>query len=304
MRVKRLEDILEECIDAGVEGRRTVEQSLSLYPADAAELEPLLRAALQISDQFQAYAPAPTLQQRGLHRFLAAANDRRRVRQLTSSIERRGWLAGLFRNSALGGLAAAAAVVVVTVAVAGGILLSGGSDNDGGPQVASPGSTDSSSALAVLRTKVDSTKDKALIGGITTKDVDLAEMRRLIEQLTAEIENGTAPVDAQQTVDEIRILLTQIVNANPELADDPVVMETEVSYRELAGLLPGGNGTPAAVTQPATPTAPPATEPPTLAPTQAPTDPPTAAPTAQPNPTEPPAPTETADARELQGFNN
>ncbi len=72
------EEILEECLSALLEGRRGVEESLSLYPAWRGQLEPLLRAAEEMAaacDQ----SPPPQARQRGLQRFLEAARTRRRL---------------------------------------------------------------------------------------------------------------------------------------------------------------------------------------------------------------------------------
>ena len=47
MITRSLEEILEECLSAYLEGRRGIDESLSLYPSLADELEPLLRTAAQ-----------------------------------------------------------------------------------------------------------------------------------------------------------------------------------------------------------------------------------------------------------------
>ncbi len=75
------EEILEECLSALLEGRRNVEESLSLYPAWRGRLEPLLRAAEEIAAGLDE-APPPHVKERGLHRFLESAHARRRLRQM------------------------------------------------------------------------------------------------------------------------------------------------------------------------------------------------------------------------------
>jgi len=77
----QFEDIFEECLSALLEGRRSIEESLSLYPAWRARLEPLLRAAEQVSAGLDV-APALNVKDRGLQRFLDSARARRRLRQL------------------------------------------------------------------------------------------------------------------------------------------------------------------------------------------------------------------------------
>ena len=77
------EEILEECLSALLEGRRSVDESLSLYPAWRGRLEPLLRAAEEIAAGLDE-DPPPYVKERGLQRFLEAARTRRRLREILS----------------------------------------------------------------------------------------------------------------------------------------------------------------------------------------------------------------------------
>ncbi len=77
------EEIFEECLSALLEGRRGVEESLSLYPAWRGRLEPLLRAAEEVAAGFD-QSPPPQARERGLGRFLEAARTRRRLRKMFS----------------------------------------------------------------------------------------------------------------------------------------------------------------------------------------------------------------------------
>ena len=77
------EEILEECLSALLEGRRSIEESLSLYPAWRGRLEPLLQAAEEIATAFDHAAP-PQARERGLQRLLEAARIRRRLRNIFS----------------------------------------------------------------------------------------------------------------------------------------------------------------------------------------------------------------------------
>lgn len=77
------EEILEECLSALLEGRRGVDESLSLYPAWRGRLEPLLRAAEEMAAAFD-QTPPPQARERGLQRFLEGARTRRRLRAILS----------------------------------------------------------------------------------------------------------------------------------------------------------------------------------------------------------------------------
>ena len=85
------EDIFEECLSALLEGRRSIEESLSLYPAWRGRLEPLLRAAEEIAAGLNE-VPPPHVKERGLQRFLEAARMRRRLQRILSfQAERTPW---------------------------------------------------------------------------------------------------------------------------------------------------------------------------------------------------------------------
>src|SRR3972149_2369514 len=77
----QFEDIFEECLSALLEGRRSIEESLSLYPAWRGRLEPLLQAAEEIAGGLDV-SPPPYTRGRGLQRFLDSARARRRLRQM------------------------------------------------------------------------------------------------------------------------------------------------------------------------------------------------------------------------------
>ena len=103
------EEIFEECLSALLEGRRSIEESLSLYPAWRGRLEPLLRAAEEIAAGLNE-VPPPHVKERGLQRFLEAARMRRRLQRILSfQAERTPWWrwasAGLAATVVIGVLA-------------------------------------------------------------------------------------------------------------------------------------------------------------------------------------------------------
>ena len=103
------EEIFEECLSALLEGRRGIEESLSLYPAWRGRLEPLLRAAEEIAAGLNE-VPPPHIKERGLQRFLEAARMRRRLQRILSfQVERTPWWrwasAGLAATVVIGVLA-------------------------------------------------------------------------------------------------------------------------------------------------------------------------------------------------------
>ena len=104
------EEIFEECLSALLEGRRSIEESLSLYPAWRGRLEPLLRAAEEIAASLNE-VPPPHVKERGLQRFLEAARMRRRLQRILSfQAERKRWW-----RWASAGLAAAVVIGVLAL---------------------------------------------------------------------------------------------------------------------------------------------------------------------------------------------
>src|SRR3972149_11359888 len=86
MSANRLDGVLEECVSASLEGRRSVEDSLSLYPSLASELAPLLRTGVSVADSFQRYSPPSYVRINVRQRFLAEAATRSRARALTQRL--------------------------------------------------------------------------------------------------------------------------------------------------------------------------------------------------------------------------
>ena len=305
-RVKKLSEILEECIEAGLAGRRSLEASLALYPAQAEQLEPLLRTALSVSDSFQSYAPPAAVEQRIRSRFLADAAARRNLRRLEGSFEKRGWLSGLFRKPVFGGFAAAAAVAVAVLAVTvGGVNLSG--SDEGGTAVINP----SSSAVVVnLGNQVDSIYDRLESGG-QIQSADLTAISALLDQLAS-----ATPKELQESAAELEAILpgmleifTSSDGTSGTAADQAVIAAIDTATRDIANVLGFDVPDPVVVgaaTPAPTDAAVEATDAP-LEPTDVPTEPTpdptggsaTVAPTATPPPS---TPTATTDDRVPPGF--
>jgi hypothetical protein len=128
MREGKLREILEECLTAVFDGRRTVEDCLSLYPSFASELEPLLRTALEVSDTYQAQSPPWHVQERIRHRVLASATARARSRTIVAGVN---LSPNSWRTRHWGGLGIAAAAAVAAVFMVSVMLIGGSGGNDG-----------------------------------------------------------------------------------------------------------------------------------------------------------------------------
>ncbi len=306
-RVKRLNEILEECIEAGLTGRRSLAQSLALYPAQAEELGPLLRTALSISESFQSYTPPAAVQQRVRSRFLADAAARRNLRHLEGSFERRGWLAGLFRKPVLGGFAATAAVAIAVVAITVGGINVG--SNEKGISVINPAEPPAEQTVVFnLGSRVDSVTEQ-IQGGGRVQSADLSEISALFDQLAGasseELQESTVEFEAILS-DTLYILASATGDSAGVIEDQAVIDAIDTATRGIAEAigfdLPDpivvGDATPEPTDPPVEPTDAPAE--PTPAPTDGGNEP-----TVAPTPTAPPAqstPTATADNRAPPGF--
>jgi len=167
---RQFEEILDECISAYLSGRRSVEHSLSLYPSIARELEPLLRAAADTADTFQAMHPPPLVQERIRRRILQAANERAAARALTRGID--GFEdpapAKSYWFVALPAVAATLAAILVT----GMLFLRDSSSNssDGTASITVTEPTRFASDLSDARRQLDVLRDKADRGQEVTPD--------------------------------------------------------------------------------------------------------------------------------------
>ena len=74
MRSKRLEDVFAECLTAVLEGRRSVEECLTLYPDLAEKLRPLLATALDLRSAY-AVNPPPPFAEAARRRFAEATQQ-------------------------------------------------------------------------------------------------------------------------------------------------------------------------------------------------------------------------------------
>jgi hypothetical protein len=294
MRVKRLDEILEECIAARLEQGRSVEELLALYPAVAAELEPLLRTALSIAEAYRSYTPPAVTEQRIRNRFLADAAARRRLRAWAGDIPQRGsWLSGFWRKPVFGGLAAAAAVAVVAVTLAVGSM--GGSDeNNAG-----------SSQVSNLAAQVDSVQLK-LSSGRQIEEADLEQLSMLIAEFKKSSPEELEALSEQleQPLQDTWILLTTGSDALPDADGNETIQDAITTMRDIAGVIDLPLPDPIAGSE-RTP-APTPTDAPTAAPTDQPTpvatDNPTPVVTPAPEPTAAPTPAATTENRAPPGF--
>jgi hypothetical protein len=308
MNARRLEEAFEECVTACLEGRRSIDESLSLYPSFAAELAPLLRTAVRLSDSFQKVSPPARVQERGLQRFLADARARRRLRELTAGTRKQGWLAGFWGQHRLAFAGAATLVAVLAIAGGSAAMLAGGG-SDGGPTVlnVSPSPTPlrpTPEAVANIQNQIGRITALRANGKAVTTD-DLGSLTDATSQLRA-----ASPSEVQQSIGQVQdvlqaasSLVTNIAASQPEVALQ--AQQAQDTIRSVASSLrvplpsttPAPSGTPGATAQP-TPV--PASVSPTAAPTVAPTSAPTPEPTGA-TATAAPEPTDTPVYRGLPG---
>jgi hypothetical protein len=298
MNARRLEEAFEECVAAYLEGRRSIEESLSLYPAFADELAPLLRTAVRLSDSFQKVSPPARVQERGLQRFLADARARRGLRELTAGSRKQSWLAGFRgqRRLAFAGAAALVAVLVIAVGSAA-MLMGGGSDGSNTALNVSPSQTPvrpAPEAVANIQTRISIIQGQVDRGEPVTRE-NISLLSDAASKLTQyEVQQSISQV--QDVLQAASSLVTNIAKAQPEVA--PEAQKAQDTIRNVASSL--GVNLPSTTTPPAG--TPGATAQPTPVPTSAPpTEAPTVAPTPEATATTAPAPTDTPVERGLPG---
>ncbi len=123
MKARRLDEVLDECLSAYLEGRRSIEESLSLYPALREQLEPLLRTAAELSVALGEHSPPAHPQERRREQFLARASARRRAAALTADAGlRRRIVRAAYGRGRWAVMGAAFAVTLTIAVVTVGIL--------------------------------------------------------------------------------------------------------------------------------------------------------------------------------------
>lgn len=291
MRARRFEEVLEECITAHLEGRRTIEESLSLYPSLARELEPDLRTAARVAGSFQFQSPPDYVLERGRHRFLLAASTRARARALTARLgvsehRSRPW------GMRVWGFVGAAAAVVVVAAALTAITLTGGDGAQPTSVSSTGGSGQTAPAVLIvesLRGWHEQVKSAASHGGEI--EPGIGHIRDATARIL-DIDPSTLPESDleqfRQTIQDQYILLHNIAEATP--ADQPsdevrgILGSTEELAAKWGVTLPVFSPLPVETPAPATPAETPVETP-------APTLPPIPTPEATPAPATP-APTD------------
>lgn len=300
MSARRLEEILEECLSAYLDGRRSIDESLSLYPAYRAELEPLLRTATSINYAVSSFSPPQHVQQRGLHRFLSDARVRRDLKTLQVEGVRRGRFAVAWQRYRLGFAGAAMAVAVLVAALGGASIISQGGGGDSVTQVTTDAPTPA--VVIALQQQVDTLRTKKASQTVTADDIDKLLAAAAALENTPDSEIDTVRASIAQALNDANDIVTEIIAAQDPTLTQPA-QNTQDKIRDVAANIgvtvgvptPVVTGTPVAVTASPTEAATP-TQAPTVAPT------PTAAPTEAPTPTLPPAPSDSPPPRAPAGF--
>ena len=193
---RRFEEILEECLTAQLEGRRSVEESLSLYPSLALELEPLLRTAEDVSVAFEGLNPPPYLLERGRLHLIATSTEARQARHIAQGVRgfdrsRKRWH---IRHWGMLGSGVAAAIGVMLVGIA--ILMADANNDSGNSQAGNPsgtapaGNSQFAANLEEFKSQLNHVKLRALQGRVGPED--LAGLRDATSQLA---DSGQPPDD-------------------------------------------------------------------------------------------------------------
>jgi hypothetical protein len=289
MSTRRLEEILEECLSAYLDGRRSVEESLSLYPFYAAELEPLLRTATEINTTLNSYSPPAHVQRRGLNRFLSDARARRNIRALqVGAVRQPGFFGSLWQRYSLGFAGAAMAVIILTVAIGSTALIgssSGGDTVGTGFQTSEPATP---AVVTALRQQIDTLRTRQASQSVTADDIAalLAAAQNIGNADPGDIEPARDTIT--QALIDANDLVSDIVVTQPEVA--PQAQQAQEIIRDVAAGIGAPLPTPSAAVGATTPAVtteptPVITETPTIGPSTEATAPPTEAPTPTPAPT-------------------
>jgi hypothetical protein len=290
MRQRRFEEVLDECISAYLDGRRSVEDSLSLYPSIARRLEPLLRAAADTYDAFQAFRPPLQSQERIRQRIVRAAAERAAARALTRQIDGfgsgprqpfPGWTAV---GAAVAGLAA---LFIVGGAVLSGALTDGGGNGADETTGAAPAATAGlDTSIMNARQSLNAIQQKASAGrdiGLRDLDALTGATRTLVREADPEVLEEKDADELEEIIHEQISLLERLNSRSTKAEQEQIETALGLTYAlaESLGIEDAATASPTATAEPtqaatttpeaATPTATPAETPgapptPTLAP--------------------------------------
>jgi hypothetical protein len=234
LKAKRLEEVLDECLGAYLEGRRSIEESLSLYPSLRSELEPLLRTAAALAVRLQTPSPAEHLITQGRERFLESAEIRRRARELTRDIPFTRRLASGWRFAPWG-LVAGAVVAIFAVAAFSASALDSGSPEPG-PQ-AQLIVDDSPPAVADLRQAQEEVRVQAAEGGSVSPQMilDLVETTTDLEAQVKDFDilGAASQHELERALGYQYLLLRLVIDTQPGEVT-PEARRALVLTRELA----------------------------------------------------------------------
>ncbi len=243
MKANRHEEILEECLSALLEGRRSIRESLSLYPALAEQLEPLLRIAAEITEGYKRQSPPAGLLDESRQRFLAAASTRNRARSPSRELgSPKPAVAGLWRIRRWWLLGGAAAVVIGVAVLAGASQFSRDAGNSSAPVI----------TLRTLTTSHDQLREAATRGGNVSPET-IRELTETTTRLALQIEDPSSVNGLEAAIQEQFVLLSSIEQEAPQ----PEVQEALGLTEQLASLwgfdLPGLTPDAGTTTAPSTP---------------------------------------------------
>ena len=287
MRKRRLEEVLDECLSAHLAGRRTIEESLSLYPALRPQLEPLLRTAIELAENLQAPSPAPHLVERGRQRFLESARNRRRAHELTRDIPLSRLMARAWGRAQWGLIAGAFAITFVVVSFSATAL-------DSGSQGTAPRAQVILDERPAAVTDLRQTQEELRVQTVENGSVSSRLIHELVEtttELQSQVQDfsdldGRSQQELERTLGYQYLLLHLVIDTQPRSvpaeAREALGLTEELAEKwgvELPDLPPAVSATPSAFPS-ATPDTSPTPEPSPGTPTATPA--PSEAPTATP----------------------
>lgn len=222
MKAKRLDEVLDECLSAYLERRRTIEESLSLYPDLRTQLEPLLRTALDVTGALAEPSPPHHIEERGRQKFLESASVRRQAEALTADLRLSRRLARAWGRPQIALLAAVFVLTFVAVAIAVTALDS--SSGDSPPQAGFLSAT-VTPAVGDLRQTQEQLRTQTLDGGEVSPAVvrELADRTAGLESQIGEFSalDSRAQLELQRALGYQYLLLHLIVDAQPSAGVAP-----------------------------------------------------------------------------------
>ena len=204
MKANEFDNILNECLERILAGGETLEQCLSRYPEQAAELESLLQTVL-VSQKAVSIKPRPEFREKARYQFQAA------LQEIVEKRERRF----SFFNLQPQWSAAIVGVIIVLLVSSSTVMAAGNSMPDG--------------ALYPVKLATEAVRLKITPSMLGKAEFYAQMIDRRVTEIVKMADKGK-PKQVERTAEKLNTHLIAMVNLAPPVTEEPVAEEAPALF--------------------------------------------------------------------------